>query len=159
MNIEINNVITCSEVFNVNNIPKNIDIKFNNWDNRKCKALWTFLIYIGNYITFPSIESGYSLCGFKSKQEADQYRSKLLKDQPFADKVAVVMKDTSNDGRGLNEIDKIFKSIHAAHEYVLTKKGFGYEQRRNLYFGVNIYDGLYGHMSYDGYTIKLITIQ
>lgn len=159
MNIEINNVITCSEVFNVNNIPKNIDIKFNNWDNQKCKAPWTFLIYIGNYITFPSIESGYSRCGFKSKQEAEQYRSKLLKAQPFVDKVAVVMKDTSNDGRGSDEIDKIFTSIHVAHEYVLTKKGFRCEQKRDLYFGVNIYDGLYGHMSYDGYAIKLVTIQ
>lgn len=159
MNIEITNVITCSKVFNVNNIPKNIDIKFNNWDNRKCKTPWTFLIYIGNYITFPFIESGYSVCGFKSKQEAEQYRSKLLKDQPFVDKVAVVMEDISSDGRGYNEINKIFKFVHDAHEYVLTKKGFGSEQRRELYFGVNIYDRLFGSMYYDGYKIKLVAIQ
>lgn len=117
------------------------------------------MIYIGNYITFPFIESGYSVCGFKSKQEAEQYRSKLLKDQPFADKVAVVMEDISSDGRGYNEINKIFKSVHDAHEYVLTKKGFGYEQRRELCFGVNIYDRLFGSMYYDGYKIKLVAIQ
>ena len=157
MNIEINNVITCSEVFNANNIPKNIDIKFNNWDNRKCKTPWTFLIYSGNYITFPFIESEYSVCGFKSKQEAEQHRNKLLKDQPFVNKVALVIEYT--DYSGDNRIDKIFKSIHDAHNYVLTKKGFRGEQKRDLYFGVNIYDGLYGHMSYDRYTIKLVTIQ
>lgn len=157
MNFEVNNIFTCSEVFNATK-----DTKYRVYGESKiCKSPWTFFMEQGNFKMFPCNEFGE--CGFKTKQIAEQQRNNFLTQQPFRDCVAVVLENVDHtEGRGPMLFHKIFLSPSSAHEYVIKQGGICSSAPQgdpSYYFGKNINDELYGGIHYNGYEIKLVNIE
>lgn len=72
----------------------------------------------------------------------------------------VVLKNSDfTEGRGPMVVDKIFKSIVSAEEYVSAQSGiYGSKQYRSTHFGVNINGVFYAITSHNGYEIKKLDI-
>jgi hypothetical protein len=157
MNLEINNIFTCSKVFDASK-----DAKYQVYSESKfCKDPWTFFIEQDNFKMLLLDEFGR--CGFETRHMAEQQRDNFLIQQPFKKCVAVVLKNSDfTEGRGPTLFHKIFLSPSSAHEYIIRQVGIYSSVPQgspSYYFGRNIHDNLYGDIRYDGYEIKLTNIE
>lgn len=153
MKIIIDNVFTCSEIFNVTMHPV-----YKKQVYKYCKTPWTFFIQCGNFKTFPEV-SNFSVCGFDTKKLAEKQRQLFLDTQPYRKYIAVVLKNNDSiEGRGPMIFSKLFVSPNDAHEYVIRQGGICSNEPQGepgISFGVNINSDLYGSIRYDGYEILL----
>lgn len=157
------NKVSATEVFQVtpsfedDNTPSNLPRLITYCDrNQNIKTPWTFILSCGDFKWMP--ESGIAkMCGWATKEEAEQHRQMLLTQFNASSYCAIVMKNADfTEGRGPMVFEKVFMNLEKAHQYVLSQKGIqGTPQSIELYYGVNIYRELYGNCRYNGYEIVI----
>lgn len=149
------NEITCSPVFDVTTRKY-----YSNSKNRICNYNWTFFVYCGQYTTLPYLTRCKHLCGFCTKETAESARNYLLVHHDFKNKVALVYKENNfNERKGDYVFDKTFLFISEAHAYIMNKPGImGTEQKQEILFRPTETGELTGTIWYNGYRIKLATI-
>ena len=162
--MEIYNKFKFGDVFNVLNKMQTQTYTFQRYTfDKEVYTPWTFLISCGGFITFPEPNEHFCTCGFTTERGAERYRQFLIDTNPFANKVAIVTKNTDFiEGRGPNVFHKVFTSPAKAHDYIIKQSGICSSRPQGvpkIEFGITINGELYGSYRYNGYEIILADLQ